>query len=231
MALELVDKEVARNWEKEYQAGSDKRAPSVDLVRLDKWFFKGKPGKLLEYGFGSGVNMIFLLESGHDIDGIEISPSAIQLVQKKLAARPALAARARLHQLDPSSVKLPFADETFDYVTCISVLSLLGTPDRILALLSEFRRVLKPGGKLITDINTDRSEFARKSRPLGKDVYAYRTRPEADPVLTYCPKYEDDFRALLAPVFTIDDMGYTGYKYMGAEIVEFIACAHKPERD
>jgi SAM-dependent methyltransferase len=41
---------------------------------------------------------------------------------------------------------LPFADETFDVVICTEVLEHLHTPEQA---MSEFRRVLKPGGRLL----------------------------------------------------------------------------------
>ena len=56
----LVEKEAADRWDKAYAGGSDKSYPNLDLVRLDSWFFNKKPGRLLEYGFGCGVNLIHL---------------------------------------------------------------------------------------------------------------------------------------------------------------------------
>ena len=47
----LVDELVKDRWEKEFDAGTDKNYPNIDLVRLEKWFFNSKPGKLIEYGF------------------------------------------------------------------------------------------------------------------------------------------------------------------------------------
>ncbi len=44
----------------------------------------------------------------------------------------------------------------------MSVLSLLGSEKKIKFLLSELKRVLKPRGKIILDINTNKSEFGKK---------------------------------------------------------------------
>ena len=36
----LVDEAVRHRWEKEYAKGSEKKYPNIELVRLEKWFFK-----------------------------------------------------------------------------------------------------------------------------------------------------------------------------------------------
>jgi hypothetical protein len=37
-----------------YQGGYDKKYPNLDLVRLEGWFLKKQPGKVLDYGAGTG---------------------------------------------------------------------------------------------------------------------------------------------------------------------------------
>ena len=49
--LSNVDK-----YEKVYSGGYDKRYPSLDLVRLEGWYFKKQPGKALDFACGTGVN-------------------------------------------------------------------------------------------------------------------------------------------------------------------------------
>ena len=53
--------------------GDVKQYPSLELVRLEKIFFKRKQGKLLEYAFGSGCNTIHLLKCGYEVHGIDVS--------------------------------------------------------------------------------------------------------------------------------------------------------------
>ena len=50
----------------------------------------------------------------------------------------------------------------------MSVLSLLGSEKKIKNLLNEFKRVLKPNGKLILDINDHKSEFALNKKQIEK---------------------------------------------------------------
>ena len=228
METGLVQSQVVSKWNETYAKGSDKSFPNLDLVRLEKWFFGGKPGRLLEYAFGCGVNLMHMLQCGYEADAVDASIEAKKLVESKLAKRPELQSRARLHHIDAKANKLPFENETFDYVTCISMLSLLGSKERVSYMLSEFRRVMKPDAKIITDINGPQSDFARESERLGNDIYVYRgLHKNEQPFECYCPSNAQVFADLVKEHFVIDDVGHTGHKYFHSEIQEFIVCAHK----
>lgn len=227
MSMTLVDPKVAESWEEAYAKGMDKKYPTLELVRLERWFLGGKPGRILEYGFGSGMNLIHLVDCGHQVEGCEASASALKMVQKKLDERGIGSNRAKLTQVKPDQARLPFEDDSFDYVCCLSVLSLLSTRERVSHLLSEFRRILKPGGKAILDINGCTSEFASKGKHLGNDTYETIPNGNQLPVQTYCPSKAETFADLLKEHFVIDDMGHAGHKYMHSEIFEYVACVHK----
>ncbi|MBI4449950.1 class I SAM-dependent methyltransferase [Candidatus Uhrbacteria bacterium] len=224
----LVNSATAAKWEAAHAAGTDKKFPNLDLVRLQHWYFKDRPGRLLEYGFGCGVNLLFLLECGHDVHGLEVAPSAKRNVETKLAHRPEIAARATLSVLPVDSQRLPFADASFDYVVCVSVLSLLGSRVAVDALIAEFTRILRSGGKGILDINGPRGDFAQLATPLGGDVYETRGATlHESPHRSYCPPTAEEFAALVREHLTIDDIGYSSHKLFHSEIQEFIICAHK----
>lgn len=228
MQHSLVQPEVVAKWDETFAQGSDKKFPNLDLVRLEKWFFGGKPGKLLEYGFGYGINLFYLLGCGYEIDGVDVSVEAKKALERKLQQRPDFASKVRLHHIGVGTSKLPFEEKSFDYVVCISVLSLLGTSERIHFLLKEFARVLKTEGKILLDINGPQSDFARESEVIGEDIYLYRgpSKKEA-PVSCYCPRDVAAFAELIAPYFKIDDMGFSSHKYFHSEIQEFIVCARR----
>lgn len=228
MTNTLVDPVVAAKWDKTHAKGSNKDYPNLDLVRLKHWFFGPGTGKLLEYGFGCGVNLVYLLECGYQVEAIDASMEAKKNVEARLKKHPDLQKNVVLRHIDVNASGLPFEDATFDYITCVSVLSLLGSKERVEALLKEFRRVLKPNGKIITDINGPNSDFARDATPVGNDIYQYRGPSGKDePNPCYCPPNADVFSKMVAKYFTIDDVGYSSHKYFKSEIEEFIVCAHK----
>ena len=93
---------------------------------------------ILDAGCGTGKNSEFLRSLGYRTAGIDFSEDAIRF--------------CRLRGLDNiqfgSITDVPFPNETFDAVICMDVLGLL--PDELIhRSISEFHRVLKPGGTLL----------------------------------------------------------------------------------
>lgn len=224
----LIVPENVEKYERVYRGGYNKKYPNLDLVRLDAWYFERKPGRVLDYGCGTGINMIHLLEAGHEVVGVDAASEAVNLVTERLRARPDLAARGRVMRVNPSDRGLSLESDSFDYVVCMSVLSLLESKDRIARLIAEFRRILVPGGKLIADINGPGSDFADKGRFVTEDTFEYTLHGDNDRVIRcYCPKTADAFATLFA-AFVVDDVGHSSFKYQGQNSYEFIACVHKP---
>ncbi len=225
--MSLVDAAVAARWNEYFEAGSDKDYPTLELVRLERWYWGGRPGRVLEYAFGCGANLIHLLKRGHQVDAIDVAPAAKAMVEKKLAGL-SLPGHATLAVLPTDAVCLPYEDGQFDYVSCLSVLSLLSSKQRVERLLAEFLRVMKPGAKLIADINSTNSDFARGAQHVGGDVYLYRGPSGSDaPVPTYCPSTAAEFVSLFRG-YHVDDVGYAAHKYGPSEIHEYLVCARKP---
>ena len=74
--------------------------------------------------------------------GVEINPSALLAARKRVPA-------AELHHA--GAERLPFPDESFQYVTCVEVLEHL-PPELRPAAFREMRRVLRPGGRLVLTV-------------------------------------------------------------------------------
>ena len=228
MTTSLGNLAVVTYYDRAHAAGTDKQYPTVNYVRLEQLYFGRKPGRMLDYGFGVGANLIHFLEKGYDVDALDTSPNAKQNVLRKLAARPAIAARANLQVMDPSAARLPFADATFDYVLCVSVLSLLSTADRIKAMIAEFSRVLKPGGKAILDVNGPAGEFGTFGKSIGGNQVEFRgVKGKSDPILCYCPQSAEAFADMIRPYLHVDEVGFTAHKFFDSVEQEFIVCAHK----
>jgi 2-polyprenyl-3-methyl-5-hydroxy-6-metoxy-1,4-benzoquinol methylase len=124
------------------------------------------PGKkLLDVACGAGGPALRIAEkTGCSLAGIDVHEQAISAAQS-LAAKRGLASRTQFHLVNASR-RLPFADREFDAVTCIDAINHL--PDRP-AVVTEWRRVLKPLGRLLfTDPIT-------MTGPLSKDEIAVRS--------------------------------------------------------
>lgn len=95
---------------------------------------------ILDVGCGTGELMKQILEEdpSRKLTGIDYSPNMIEQAKQKLGNLAAIQFA--------DAQKLPFADNTFDMVTCCDSFHHYPDPD---AVLQEMVRVLKPGGCLI----------------------------------------------------------------------------------
>lgn len=209
---------------KQYQKGNpddNKEYPSLEIVRLEKIFFKSKPGKILDYAIGGGCNAFHFIKKKYDLVGIDTNPSLKKLLndvaKKKKLKMP------EFKILKANSTKLPFKDNYFDYIYAFSVLSLLGDRAKIMSLLSEFKRIIKPNGKIILDINDHKSEFSVNKKQIKKNIFV--SRINGNDVRTYCCKNIGEFEKLVKPFFKIKDKGFSSFKVFKRQIKEFIICA------
>ncbi|MFC4604194.1 class I SAM-dependent methyltransferase [Rhodococcus kronopolitis] len=100
----------------------------------------GLHGRVIEIGFGSGLNVPFYPAAVDSVSAVEPADLAWKLAGERLAASPVPVERSGL---DGQSLPLP--DNTFD--TALSTWTMCTIPD-VDAALREVRRVLKPGGTL-----------------------------------------------------------------------------------
>lgn len=135
-------------WENIFQTEAWGRYPSENVVRFigretssveDKGTLKA-----LEIGSGSGPQIWFLAREGLEAHGVEGSPTAIEICNRRLAEE-GLSANARVGD----AIALDYADDTFDFVIDVQCLTCMPMEIARKAVV-EAQRVLKPGGKLFS---------------------------------------------------------------------------------
>ncbi|WP_243349892.1 class I SAM-dependent methyltransferase [Parabacteroides sp. FAFU027] len=94
-----------------------------------------KPGKILDYGTGTGFFLNAIKSKGWEITGIEKSPSARAFAQKEFG----------LEILAPSALQ-SVQSESCDIITLWHVLEHI---EDLQGIIGEFKRILKPNGRLI----------------------------------------------------------------------------------
>src|SRR5204862_2075872 len=103
------------------------------------------PGaRVLDVGCGDGRLAVELERAGVRVAGTDPSRIAIERAREALPG-------ARFEQIGASG-RLPFDDSAFDAVTCIHVLQHVEDTQ---TLMSEIRRVLKPGGTLAVAVSNN----------------------------------------------------------------------------
>lgn len=154
-----VEKNV-KKYELIYKKGQNHFYPNLDLVRIQKIFLKNNIGKTLDYGFGSGENLVFLSNEGHETYGLETSVTALNITKKKIKNKKLKS----ILKILSNDKKLEFEDNFFDNIICLSVFSQLKNKKNAIHLLNEFNRILKKDGILVIDINGPKSEYFYKKQ-------------------------------------------------------------------
>lgn len=96
--------------------------------------------RILDVGCGTGANLLLLSKYG-DAEGVDVSEDALSFCRARGLDKVQLGA----------GEELPYEDATFDLVTAFDVVEHM---DDDLAGLSEMRRVLRPGGRVLLFVPT-----------------------------------------------------------------------------
>jgi SAM-dependent methyltransferase len=128
---------------------------NIDIYLFDQ-LLKGRFDgckTVLDAGCGGGRNLVYFLQNGFDVYGVDQSEAAVDAV-KQLSA--ALAPANPLSNFAVSGVEdLPYADNTFYLVICSAVLHFAKSIEHFDNMVNSLWRVLKPGGYFFARLASD----------------------------------------------------------------------------
>ena len=177
----------------------DKISPTYDCVnrimtfgmdqiwrrRLCSFLPNQKELRILDCATGTGDQVIALMKNHSSVAsvvGIDLAAGMVEIAQKKIARKP------YANKVDfqiASALELPFPNQHFD---CVTISFGIRNVTDIMAAFKEFRRVLKPNGKvLILEGTVPRKKWLKKAHlfylrhflpriggVISKNVDAYR---------------------------------------------------------
>jgi phosphatidylethanolamine/phosphatidyl-N-methylethanolamine N-methyltransferase len=134
--------------------------------RLAVSILNGAEGRVLEIGIGTGLSLP-RYRPGLDVTGIDLSPDMLA----KAAARIRQHGLKRMTLAVMDASRLAFGDGSFDAAAAMYVMTVVPDPA---AVLSEMRRVLRPGGIAICVNHFSREHGLRAAAERGLARYSRR---------------------------------------------------------
>ena len=151
---------ITKGWDWEKNKDNYWLIPDNDVYFLSDHFKKLGYTKILDLGVGLGRHSIFFAKNGFDVSGIDISDFAVERLQKISQENNLNIDVVRANMMD-----LPFADNLFDVVFSFNVIYHTDTKG-FQTVLSEIKRVLKPGGEFyFTMISKNSWTFSSPEAP------------------------------------------------------------------
>lgn len=125
--------------------GQNNWSPVEEFRQFAQWLQVSEGSRVLDVCSGSGGPALFLAKTtGCHVTGVDIHPDGLLIAQQQ-AIDSGLQAKTEFINSNVCQ-PLPFPDGAFDALWCID--SVIHITDR-LALLREWRRLLKPGGRFL----------------------------------------------------------------------------------
>jgi ubiquinone/menaquinone biosynthesis C-methylase UbiE len=197
-SVDIVKQNVAAHWGKRAAHFDEDFGHSIrtleERAAWDRVFalaLGGRQGlEVLDVGCGTGILSLELAARGHNVTGIDFAPEMLALAKDKAAKA---GASIRFQHADAEN--LPFGAASFDLVITRHVLWTLPHPE---AAVSEWVRVLRPGGRLavidghsLVKPGEEQAYSARRSAEyasIGDQLPFLRGKPQEDIEALFCAK-------------------------------------------
>ncbi len=205
--------------------------PNINLVRLEKWFLKNnRSDKLLDYGCGYGENSVYFAKEGYEVHASDVSKNLITYLKKKNKSK--AKQKIKFFHINKKLKKLPFKDDYFDTIICTGVIMYLASKEKIVFLLKEFERCLKPNGKFIISTFGPQNTFIKRSKKINKNTYVFEGKEKFHVPITiknklYIPYSAKNFKSFFPKKLNVQEVGSWGNVYCGINGFHYAALGSK----
>jgi SAM-dependent methyltransferase len=151
--------------------GLPRYCPIYPQDRVVAWVFRNFSRdeamnySLLDLGCGAGRHAIFLAKQGYQVTACDYSKVGIQETDRR-----ALADQLVVRTIVCEADNLPFPDNSFDGLLCYAVLYYLPF-NRMVEAVNEIYRVLKPGGKALIVLRSNKDSRCCNAKNMGGGTY------------------------------------------------------------
>lgn len=132
----------AKDYDEQYQHGLKSAGEREAWMKLLAQLIPEKNARILDVGAGTGFLSLMLAQQGHQVKGVDLSPGMLDKARKK--AKTAKLGNIEFAEGDAEALEEP--SEKYDIVINRHLLWAMPNPKQA---VSEWARVLKPGGRLI----------------------------------------------------------------------------------
>ena len=138
-------------WDEQYYHGWTNRYPFTDVVSFIMQNFSHvsprRSARILDLGCGGAHHLTFLAQEAFEYHGVDGSTKALQIAHDRLREK----SFPTENVIHATFDRLPYPDDYFDAVIDRGAL-VCNRGSEIRELLVEVRRVMKPGGKMLSTI-------------------------------------------------------------------------------
>ena len=179
--INVADRTNPGVWRRLYAEGkNDLRYPNDVLVRLGARLFNRKHDRrLLDFGFGTGANLLHFASQGFEIHGVEISEHALARAQERLQAA---SLSCDLHLIEVGQ-RLPYPDGFFDVIYAWQMLY-YNTRDGWMSTVAELERVTRKDGLVVIATAAPGDISQVEAEALGDHMYRSKVTDQEGCIVT-----------------------------------------------
>jgi SAM-dependent methyltransferase len=161
------------HWQRTYRANPHMygERPSSPAVHAAAVFRAAGAGEVLELGAGHGRDALYFAREGFTVQALDFSP--VGLEQLRDAARAQGVADRITTAVQDVRESLPLPDASVDGVFAHMLLCMTLSTTEITALVSEVRRVLRPGGVLVYTVRHTGDAHYGAGIAHGDDIFEH----------------------------------------------------------
>lgn len=195
---------LTKEWFEQIEAHRYAVEPFIHAVAQ---FTRHHGNKILEVGVGAGTDHLQWARAGAECFGVDLTDAAVETTRARLAL---YGFKSSLQRLDAEV--LPFPEATFDLVYSWGVIHHSETPESV---ISEIRRVLKPGGMFVGML------YGRRS-PLVFKLWVKHALLAGKPWLSFADVVWDKVESVGTKSYTVAELGSMFREFGSFEAIPMI---------